>query len=240
MGENTNRWKRWRKAQKAEAAAGKIDSRSNWLTPEERRANLEHLCNHTSLSEEELRHLRILEIGGSVIEAAFNDGDIPLKVVLDPLFAFDRIFGQQSKCCHRVRGVGEFLPLSDRSIDLCYMTNVIDHTADPVAVLTEIRRVLDESGVLIISCNIFPSWTKPLFPLFNYLDRPHPHHFTVGGLRTLLERKFTMQEERVAKILSPSYLRWDARLSPAHNLKRKMAGVVRVKYIYFRCIARKR
>lgn len=243
MGENTNRWKRWKRwkrAQKAEATAWKIDSRSNWLTPEARRANLEHLCNHTSLSAQELKHLRILEIGGSVIEAAFDDADIPLKVVLDPLFPFGYTFGQPSRCCHNVRGVGEFLPLSYRSINLCYIANVIDHTADPIAVLTEIRRVLDESGVLVISSNIFPSWIKPLFPLFNYFDRPHPHHFTVGGLRTLLEREFIIQEERVARILRPSSLRWDAGLSLADNLKRKIAGVIKVKYIYFRCIVRKR
>jgi SAM-dependent methyltransferase len=240
MRENTNRWKRWRKAQKAEAAAGKIDSWSSWLTPEAHRATLEGLCNDTSLSEEELKHLRILEIGGPVLEAAFNDADIPLKVVLDPLFPFGQTFSQQSRCCQHVRGVGEFLPLSSySSIDLCYITNVIDHTADPVAVLTEIRRVLNESGVLIISSNIFPSWIKPLFPLFDYFDRPHPHHFTGGGLRTLLEREFIIQEERTARILSPSSLRWDARLSLAHNLKRKIAGVIKVKYIFFRCIVRK-
>jgi SAM-dependent methyltransferase len=239
MSENTNRWKRWRKAQKAEAA-WKKHSRSNRLTPEARRISLQQLCAQTSLSEEELKRLRILEIGGLVIESAFNDTDIPPKVVLDPLFPSGRIFDQQSRCCHRVRSVGEFLPLSDRSIDLCYISNVIDHTADPVAVLTEIRRVLDESGVLIISCNIFPSWTRPFFPSFNYFDRPHPHHFTIKGFRTLLEREFTIQEERVARILGTSSLRWDARLSLAHNLKRKMAGVVKVKYIYFRCIVGKR
>lgn len=238
MSESTNRWKRWRKAQKAEAA-GKINSRPKWLTPEARRVNLEHLCKRTSLSEEELKHLRILEIGGSAIEAAFNGADVPLKVVLDPLFPFGRIFDQQNRSCHHVRGIGEFLPLSDRSIDLCWITNVIDHTADPVAVLTEIRRILDDPGRLIISCNIFPSWTKPLFPLFSYFDRPHPHHFTLGGLRTLLEREFIIQEERMARILSPSSLRWDVRLSLARNLKRKIAGVIKVKYLYFRCIARK-
>jgi SAM-dependent methyltransferase len=238
--ENTNRWKRWRQAQKAEAAAGKIDSWSNSLTPEARRATLEQLCNDTSLSAEELKHLRILEIGGPVLEAAFDDADIPLKVVLDPLFPFGQTFVRQSRCCFHVRGVGEFLPLSYRSIDLCYITNVIDHTADPVVVLTEIRRVLDESGVLIISSNVFPSWIKPLFPLFNYFDRPHPHHFTVRGLRTLLEREFIIQDERVARILSPSTLRWDTRLSLAHNLKRKIAGIIKLKYIFFRCTVRKR
>jgi SAM-dependent methyltransferase len=237
MRENTNRWKRWRKAQKAEAA-GKINARPKWLTSEARRASLEKLCERTSLSEEELKHLRILEIGGSAIEAAFNGADVPLKVVLDPLFPFGRIFDQQNRSCHHVRGIGEFLPLSNRSIDLCWITNVIDHTADPVAVLTEIRRILDDPGRLIISCNIFPSWTKPLFPLFSYFDRPHPHHFTLGGLRTLLEREFIIQEEQMARIISPSSLRWNARLSLARNLKRKLAGVIRVKYIYLRCIAR--
>ena len=239
MRENTNRWKRWRKAQKAEAA-GKINWSPKWLTPEARGVNLEKLCERTSLSKEELKHLRILEIGGSAIGTAFNGADIPLKVVLDPLFTFGRIFDQQSRCYQHVRGIGEFLPLSDRSIDLCWITNVIDHTAAPVAVLTEIRRILDDPGRLIISCNIFPSWTKPLFSLFSYFDRPHPHHFTLGGFRTLLEREFIIQEERMARILSPSSLRWNARLSLARNLKRKIAGVIMVKYIYFRCIARKR
>lgn len=239
MRENTNCWKRWRKAQKAEAA-GKLNSSPKWLTPETRRVSLEKLCDGTSLSEEELKNLRILEIGGSAIEATLNGADVPLKVVLDPLFSFGRIFNQQSRCCHHVRGIGEFLPLSDRSIDLCWITNVIDHTADPIAVLTEIRRILDDPGRLIISCNVFPSWTKPLFPLFNYFDRPHPHHLTLGEFRTLVEREFIIQEERMARILSPSSLRWDARLSLLRNLKRKIAGVIRVKYIYFRCIARKR
>lgn len=218
---------RWARAQKAEAAAWQIGSRPEQLTDGVRRENIEHMYKYTSLSEEELKHMRILEIGGAVVERAFDSVSIPPKLVLDPLFPFGRLLGQRDKSCHRVRGIGESLPLPDKSVDLCWCANTIDHTFSPVAVLGEIWRVLDDRGILIISCHLFPIWTKPLFSIFNTLDTPHPHHFTVAQFRTLLKHQFEIQKEFEVKLVR--------RLSSAHNLKNNVAVVMGMRYIYFRC-----
>lgn len=218
---------RWRKAQKAEAVAWKINPCPQELTDSVRRKNLEHMCKYTSLSEQELKQMRILEIGGAVVEKAFDSVSISPKLVLDPLLPFARLVGQQDKSCHRVRGVGECLPLPDKSIDLCWCANTIDHTISPVVVLGEIRRVLDDQGILVISCNLFPTWTKPLFPLFSVLDTPHPHHFTITEFRTLLKRYFQIQREFEVNSVR--------RLSLVRGLKNNIATVIRVRYVYFHC-----
>lgn len=218
---------RWIKAQEAELQAWKINSQPQELTDRVRRQNLEHICKYTSLPEEELKHMRILEVGGRVVESAFDSVSIPPKLVLDPLLPFARLVGQQDKSCHRVRGVGEYLPLPDKSMDLCWCANTIDHTFSPIAVLREIWRILDDRGILVISCNVFPTWTRPLFPIFNILDTPHPHHFTVAGFRTLLKRQFEIQREFEAKRVH--------RLSLARDLKKNIAQVIGVRYVYFHC-----
>lgn len=216
---------RWRKALKAEAAAWKINPYPEELTDSIRRRSLEYIRKYTSLSEKELEDLRMLEIGGRAVEKAFDSVNIPPKLVLDPLFPFARVIGQRDKSCHRVRGVGEYLPLPDKSIDLCWCANIIDHTCSPMMVLREIRRVLDDHGILVISCDIFPGWTKPLFPLFNALDTPHPHHFTLASFRTLLRREFEIQKEFETNSVS--------QLSLAQNLKNNIAAVVGVRYVFF-------
>jgi len=207
-------------------AAWKIHSQPQPLTDRARKESLERMCNYTSLSEEELKHMRILEIGGPVVERAFDDASIPPKLVLDPLLPFDRLLGQQDKSCHRVRGVGEYLPLPDNSIDLCWCANTIDHTFSTAAVLKEIRRVLHDGGTLVISCNVFPAWTKPLFPLFNILDTPHPHHFTLSLFRILLKQEFEIQKEFETDSKSRRLTR---------NLKSNIATLLGMRYYYFVC-----
>lgn len=232
---STNRWK---KAQKAEAAAWK-KSCTRELTEEIHRRNIKHMRKYTGLTEDELRQMRILEIGGTVVERAFNNTDITPKLSLDPLFPFQQLVPKNGKCYQRVRGVGEFLPLPDKSIDLCWCANVIDHTLNPGIVLEEIRRVLVESGVLVISCDVFPAWTKPLFPVFDVVDSPHPHHFTRAGFRSLVRREFEIKEEVLDRVLHLS-LRRNAQLPLARDLKNKMAGIVRVRYVYLLCTPVKR
>ena len=218
---------RWKKAQKAEAAGKKIASTTPKSAEKVRRESLDLMCKFTSLSEEELKGMRILEIGGAVVERAFDSVNIPPKLVLDPLLLFPPPLGQQTKSCHRVRGVGEYLPLPDNSVDLCWCTNTIDHTFSPVTVVREIRRVLDTGGILVISCNVFPTWTKLFFPLFNAVDTPHPHHFTLEGFTTLVEREFDIQKRWVKKTVP--------HLSLAQNIKNNMAYLVGVRHVYFCC-----
>ncbi len=218
---------RWQRAQKAESAAWETSLQPQPLTDEVRRENLEYMSQYTSLSEEELRHKRILEIGGAVVERAFDELDIPPKLVLDPLLPFDRLVGQRDKSCHRVLGMGERLPLPDKSIDLCWCANTIDHTLSPETVLKEIRRVLVNTGILVSSCHLFPAWTKPLLPLFDILDKPHPYHFTITQFRTSLKQNFDIQREFEVGVL-------------AQNFKTNIASLLGVRHIYFVCTPVKR
>ncbi len=218
---------RWKKAQKAETKAWQANPLPQGLTDSERRENLARICEYTSLSEEELKHMRILDIGGPLTERAFDSASISPKLVLDPLLPFVRLVGRQDKSCHRVRGVGEYLPLPDNSIDLCWCANTIDHTSSPSAVLREIGRVLDNRGMLVISCHTFPPWTGPLFPLFSIMDKPHPHHFTLRGIKTLLEHEFHIQDEAEVK--------GAFQITSAQKLKDRVAAMFGVRYFYFRC-----
>lgn len=225
---------RWRKAQKAQANTWK--ARPPQLTETVRRANLAALCRYSALSENELRRMRILEIGGPVVERAFSNADVPPKITLDPLFPFVPLVGQQNKSCQRVRGMGEYLPLADKSMDLCWCANTIDHTFSPATVLAEVKRVLSDRGVLVISCHTFPTWTKPLFPLFNHLDAPHPHHFTLDGFRTLLRSQFEIREEYEVTSGFRMLLQRDSRVTLVRDLKKKMAILIRMRLAYFRCV----
>lgn len=214
---------RWQRAQEAECTAWETSTQTQPLTSEVRTENLNLMSQYTSLSGEELRCRRILEIGGAVVERAFDETSISPKLVLDPLLPFDRLVGQLDKSCHRVRGMGEHLPLPDKSVDLCWCANTIDHTLSPKAVLQEIRRVLDDKGTLVISCHLFPAWTKPFLPMFDILDKPHPYHFTTVHFRTLLKQNFDVQKEFEVRIV-------------AQNIKTNIASHLGVRYIYFTCM----
>ena len=222
---------RWRKAQKAELSKwGNYSNRWQFtINDEMRRENLDHMCKYTSLSEDQLKNSVILEIGGSFLSRTFESSNIPPKVVLDPIFPSDIIYSQNnlSKSYYRLQGMGEYLPLRDKSIDMVWCENAIDHTSSPINVLREILRVLRNEGILIISCNIFSSWMKPFFPLLNILDRPHPHHFTHISFQNLLKQEFEIQNEfEKDKPL---------RISLVRSIKANIAIALGMKHSYFVC-----
>jgi SAM-dependent methyltransferase len=134
----------------------------------------------------------VMEIGGSLFaDQLLFQTKSRYKLILDPL-AYPRI----SDDCEFVRGVAEHIPQRSSTLHFCWMTNTIDHCADPLSALQEIRRVLTEDGRLYITCNTFASWTRPLFPAFDYLDGPHPHHFTRSSfLDLLLKAGFAVEVE---------------------------------------------
>jgi SAM-dependent methyltransferase len=50
------------------------------------------------------------------------------------------------------------LPVADGSVDVCFSSNVLEHVADPTAMLTEMIRVTRRGGVIYLA---FTNWFSP-------------------------------------------------------------------------------
>ncbi len=190
-------------------------------------AHLEDLPDKASVCLDNLKGMRVLEIGGVLyVDRVLAGVQTKLKIALDPVI---ELWEKASEDCEYIRGTGEYVPLTRDSVDLCWCLNTIDHTAYPLAVLQEIRRVLGSHGHLVISCNVFPIWARPLFPLFNKFDAPHPHHFT---------------ESSFIKLILSSGFNIEASFSPqktkGRNWKTLLGKVFGVRVVEFRCTANTR
>jgi SAM-dependent methyltransferase len=57
-----------------------------------------------------------------------------------------------------VRGDGMALPVADSGVDVCFSSNVLEHVADPAAMLGEMIRVTRPGGVIYLA---FTNWYSP-------------------------------------------------------------------------------
>ncbi|MBN1586483.1 MAG: class I SAM-dependent methyltransferase [Candidatus Omnitrophica bacterium] len=87
----------------------------------------------------------------------------------------------------------EALPLSDAEFDLVWCTELLEHVANPTALLTEIRRVLKPGGRLLLTT---PNSAHIAYRLLHLLGKTcsevqHSEHlrfFSAASLKTLLEQ----------------------------------------------------
>ena len=97
------------------------------------------------------------------------DPDVSL---LDPTVAAstepDRAVG------HTVLGDGYHLPIADASVDISFSSNVLEHVADPRALVAEMVRVTKPGGIIVVS---FTNWLGPWGG-----HETAPFHF-LGGYR---------------------------------------------------------
>jgi SAM-dependent methyltransferase len=97
------------------------------------------------------------------------------RVAIDPLT--HEYFGNSSESDAEVlTAAGERLPFAEETFDTAISINVLDHTADPEAVLSEIRRVLRTDGRLLFNLNVFDT-PAVLNRYLGLIDTPHPHHY---------------------------------------------------------------
>jgi ubiquinone/menaquinone biosynthesis C-methylase UbiE len=76
---------------------------------------------------------------------------------------------------HYIRCDATLLPLASDSMDWIHENNIIEHVADPQALVSEGTRVLSQRGVyVIVSPNRYPITPEPHFrvPLFGAVPRP--------------------------------------------------------------------
>jgi SAM-dependent methyltransferase len=106
-----------------------------------------------------------------------------------------------------VAGVGEHLPLADESVDVLYLRQVLHHSADLVATMSECARVLRPGGRLFAAREHVVSSALDL-RLFQAL---HPIHRLAGGEHAFSLDQYTSAIERAG-------LRMTAVLGPCDSL----------------------
>jgi SAM-dependent methyltransferase len=137
-----------------------------------------------------------------------------------------------------IRGSVESLPLRSGSMDFVHQNGVIEHVADPVAMVRESIRVLSERGTYFcLSPNRYPISPEPHFriPLFGIFPPPI-RRLLVARVRGLtseagtdlrslrqLKRIFRAANAGEPRVLFlPRLLRTTARSTPVRNLVRGM------------------
>jgi SAM-dependent methyltransferase len=149
---------------------------------------------------------RILEVGSGPHGVTFFY-PVGRKVSLDPLARFYRKefeIIQRSSGTSLVEGVGEDLPFSDKAFDCVVSDNVLDHTADALRVLEEIRRMLKDDGLFLLGINLYPDIYGLYAGIFNVLFalrfpvkfrnfQTHTYFFTPRAITRLLDKcRFTI------------------------------------------------
>ena len=82
---------------------------------------------------------------------------------------------------------GEALPFDDGAFTVVVSDNVLDHVADPAAVLAEAYRVLAPGGLVWLRLHVFHRWGRTVRHTLERfeVDHGHPHTFTADALRRL-------------------------------------------------------
>ena len=85
---------------------------------------------------------------------------------------------------------GEELPFNDKMFDLLIVDNVLDHCENPLQVLSEIKRVLKEDGLVYFRQNTYNYYGKAIRAIMEFflIDRGHPFTFTKSGLRKFFQQ----------------------------------------------------
>lgn len=120
----------------------------------------------------------ILDVGCGPDGLIFYYPKTGTKIGIDPLIDSYMLHYDIHKGNLLVKGLGEYLPFRDGSVDAVFCNNALDHMKDPLNVLREICRVLRRGGFLLLDVN-----TQPLLDRFSIekglyqpmLNEYHPH-----------------------------------------------------------------
>lgn len=161
---------------------------------------------------------RVLDVGcafGYGTAALKGRGDAPPWVVgIERDEGHIRHAGNSYPWLPLLRGDARNLPFGDASVDAVVMLDIVEHIADPAAVLAEARRVLRPGGCLVVSVphkgpltrldpnNLYdalrrrwPSW--PPLDEYDESESGTHRHFTIDELRDQLGPGFAV--DRVAR-----------------------------------------
>ena len=154
------------------------------------------------------KNTRILQIGCGPLDLINYLGNMK-KYSLDPLADFYKDkFDINYKNTNLVKGMGENLPYSDKNFDIVLLPNVLDHTTNPEKVLSEIKRVLKNEGILYFDVYFYQKNFLRLASIWRFFNKilrkkifnpAHPYMFTLKEVKKLLSNKFYFLFEEVGR-----------------------------------------
>lgn len=178
-------------------------------------------------------HHRVLEVGvgaGNILEQVSSDHRFGIDI---SDYILERAQERLGDSATLTKADAEALPFEDDSFDRVYCSEVLEHVIDPHQVMSEIRRVLKEDGVAVISVpneNLINRLKRVVFatgPLGRFIlgvgkgyesvedmqDHWHLHAFDEALLRDVVGNRFAI--EAISSIPVPGLtLRFVARLRP--------------------------
>jgi len=80
-----------------------------------------------------------------------------------------------------IQSIGEHLPVTDNSINLCIMTGALDHVANPEQTFKEIHRILAPEGYFLLLQSVVKKLNV------HHDDETHVNEFTVASLKALFK-----------------------------------------------------
>ncbi len=97
----------------------------------------------------------IIEAGcgtGHVLEEIADNIKTSSLIGIDPLeWWLDKAKERLGNRAKLIRGFAEEMPFDNKSIDIAVCTEVIEHVIDPEIVLNELKRIIKDDGLIIIS-----------------------------------------------------------------------------------------
>lgn len=190
MSERSERYQRWKEAQRREAAYyQEMVGRRGYSQDYD--YGYSELWSHrfNRFLVKDLDGKVILEIGASVFGPIYYVAPrAAFKVALDPLFG--SLFKEFAvRDISYVQGVGEHLPFQESSFDVVICHNVLDHVIDPRVVLSEVARILKPRGALLLCVNTFARTAlMTLGSIIKRLDRTHTYHLSSDEVYEMVSR----------------------------------------------------
>jgi SAM-dependent methyltransferase len=106
---------------------------------------------------------RILEIGSGAAGIVTHLNS-KYRFSVDPLEEFysrvKKFADYRDKNVIYKKAVGEPLPFEGKQFDLIIIDNVLDHCDNPALVISEMKRVLKENGIVFLRQNTYHIWGK--------------------------------------------------------------------------------
>lgn len=164
------------------------------------------------------------------------------RVAVDPLNRYyssnDKLTELRNPAVTYLSAPGEDVPLESGKYDMVIMENCIDHTQDPDTVMSEIHRLLAPNGILYLTVNARsrPGYWVHRFLARYALDPGHPHTYTEGRFKKMIERHGFDVVQFEAGSWAKAW--WDDLIT--NRVKSRMKGVLFVSEHLLSAVAQKR